>query len=204
MKKMEDGSVLALGSDKIYDSITDHNYKNRTIILGQVDSSNLEYITEWILKWNKEDFDIPKNKRKPIKLHIDSGGGSVISGFNLINVIKLSKTPVYGITMSTCASMGLLIYMACHKRYAFEDSVFLMHDGATGFAGTSSKVKDFMKFNDKLEERIKKHILTHSKISEEMYEEKYQEEWYHFADESQSIGITDKIIGFDCQLDDIL
>jgi len=202
--KREEGSVLALGTDKVYDSIVSHNYENRTIIIGEVDSLLLEYAVEYILKWNRDDMNIPKEKRRPIKLHINSPGGSVYSGMNLINVIQNSKTPVNAIVQGYAMSMGMLILIACHKRYAFADSICLLHDGSTGGYNSTAKMRDLAKFTEKQEERTKNFIIGNTKITEEVYEDMYTKEWYMYADEAKEVGVIDGIVGIDVTLDDIL
>jgi len=202
--KREESSVLALGTDKIYDSIISHNYDNRTIIIGEVDSLLLEYAVEYVLRWNREDKNIPTNKRKPIKLHINSPGGSVYSGMNLINVIQNSKTPVHAVVQGYAMSMGLLILIACHKRYAFNDSILLLHDGSMGGYNSTAKMRDLARFTEKQEERTKSFIIQNTKITDELYDEMYTKEWYMYSDEAFEHGFIDGIIGKDLKMDDIL
>ena len=45
-------------------------------------------------------------ERKPIKLFINSFGGSVYDGLSLVDIIKQSKTPVHTISIGSSMSMG--------------------------------------------------------------------------------------------------
>ena len=161
-------------------------------------------IVRHIMQINKEDKDIPVESRKPILLYIASNGGEVDSGFELIDVILASKTPVYTINMGYQYSMGFLIGLAGHKRYAAKNAKFLMHDGSNMVYGNSSKVQDRVRFDARVEERVRDYVLARSNITPEEYDSKFRVEWYMFADEAKEKGFTDYIIGVDCDLDDII
>lgn len=156
-----------------------------------------------ILTWNKEDKGIPYDERKPIKLFINSNGGCVNSVFTIIDLIKLSKTPVMTIGLGKCLSSGGLLLMAGHKgmRYVLPSCQILIHDGSTGAMGNLSKVMDNLEFTKEQEAKIKEYILSSTKISEELYTANYRRDWWLFADEGIELGIADKII---TDLDEIL
>ena len=50
-------------------------------------------IVEKIMRYNREDFILPTEKREPIKLYINSPGGNEAEGYALIAAIETSKTP---------------------------------------------------------------------------------------------------------------
>jgi ATP-dependent protease ClpP protease subunit len=56
-------------------------------------------------------------------------------------------------------------------------------------------------FYNKQTELIKKLIISKSKITEEEYINKQRTEWYLMASEAKEKGITDFIIGEDCDID---
>ena len=161
-------------------------------------------ITRHILQFNKEDRDIPIEERQPILLYISSNGGNVDDGFELIDVIENSKTPIYTINLSYQYSMAFLIGIAGHKRFATKNAKFLMHDGSQFLYSSGAKVQDQMKFQEKVEKRIKNYVLSKSNITSKEYDSKYRIEWYLFADEAKTNGFTDYIIGEDCDIDKII
>lgn len=165
----------------------------------------LDDIILYILKWNKEDKNLPTEARKPIWIYLDSPGGSVIKGLNVIDVIKNSKTPVYTVCLSQCASMAFHIFISGNKRYCFKNSVLLIHDGQVSIENSSSKAKDTMKFIDNLDERIKQHVLSHTNITSDFYESIYDTEYYLFGNaEGKELGCVDYIIGEDVPMEEIL
>ena len=157
------------------------NLRSRKLYLSDdIDECIIDSVVRHILQYNADDKDIPVEERKPILLYVSSNGGSIDPGFELVDVIIESKTPVYTINLGYQYSMGFLI----------------------GLAG--AKAQDQMEFNKRIEQRIKEYVLSRSKITSEEYDSKLRVEWYLFADEAKEKGFCDYIIGEDCSLDDIV
>lgn len=181
----------------IDDYLTWISYKERKIILNDnIDTSTINRVSHWINRWNEEDDknNLAENERQEIKLELTSNGGDVISGFNVVDIIQTSKTPVTITTYACAASMGALILLSAKKRRAYKNSIILIHDGSLQLQGSSRKAKNTMSFYDKLDARVKDYILSNTKISEELYDSKVDEEWYMFADEALELGVITEII----------
>lgn len=179
--------------------------KNRKLYLNAgIDMCTVEEVVKHIIRYNIEDKDIPVDQREPIKLYITSPGGDVYAGFELVDVIESSKTPVYTINLGYQFSMGFLLGLCGHKRYATKHSKFLWHDGTSGTINSSAKVRDEIAFQERNEERIREYVLAHTKIDPELYDSKLRVEWYMFADEAKELGVTDYIVGVDCDMDEII
>lgn len=157
-----------------------------------------------IMQFNKEDKGIEVEKRTPIILYVTSNGGAVDAGFELIDIIQSSKTPVYTVNLGYQYSMGFLIGLAGNKRFSTKNAKFLMHDGSNFVYGSGTKVQDQMEFQRRVEARIKDYILSRSKLTSEEYDNKLRVEWYLFADEAKEKGFTDYIIGVDCEMDEMI
>lgn len=178
--------------------------KQRKIFIDDINYLTAFDPVRHILQYNKEDEGVPVEERKPILLYIASNGGSVDAGFEIIDAIKTSRTPVYTINLGFQYSMGCLIGMAGHKRFAMPNAKFLIHDGSNMIWDSGAKAHDTMKFYSKLEERTKNFILSNTKITPEEYDEKYRIEWYMFADEAKEKGLIDCIVGADCDIEMIV
>lgn len=157
-----------------------------------------------ILQFNTEDKEIPVEDRKPILLYVTSIGGGVDAGYALIDTILCSKTPVYTINLGWQYSMGFLIGLAGHKRFAVPNARFLMHDGSSFVYDSGAKAQDQMEFQKRVEERTRAYVLSRSKLTPEEYDAKFRVEWYLFAEEAKQYGFTDYIIGQDCDLDEVV
>lgn len=181
------------------------NLRDRKLfITDEINESIIYNVVRHILQYNAEDKNVPVKERKPILLYCSSVGGDVDSGFELIDVIQQSKTPVYIINLGWCYSMGFLIFLAGHKRFASKSAKFLMHDGSEVIVNSGSKAQDQFEFSKKMSDKIKQYVLSNSKLTEEEYEIQQRREWYLFADEAKEKGFCDHIIGEDCSLDEIV
>ena len=171
---------------------------------SEIDMCSVEDIVKHILRYNVEDRGVPVEERKPIMLYVTSNGGEVYAGYELIDVIMNSQTPVYTINMGYQFSMGFLIGMAGHKRFATKHAKYLQHDGSSMAWNSSAKVRDEIEFQEENERRMREYILSRSNITPELYDSKFRVEWYMFADEAKRLGVVDYIIGEDCTLDEVI
>lgn len=179
--------------------------KQRRLTLNEdIEQSTVHEIVRHILQYNRDDINLRAEERKPIILYISSNGGEVDSGFELIDVIKNSVTPVYTVNLGYQYSMGFLIGLAGHKRFATKNAKYLIHDGSSFIYGSSTKVEDQVEFNKSVNYRVKEYILANSTMKEEEYDANLRREWYMFSDEAKRLGLTDYIIGEDCTLNDVL
>ena len=106
------------------------NLDNRVLWLdSEVDDSFIQF-ARYIIEWNRADFGIPVEQRKPIKLMIMSYGGDLSINNMLVNLIQISKTPVWGIVTGTAYSGGFFTLIACHKRFGYK-IVFIFFNSFT-------------------------------------------------------------------------
>lgn len=168
--------------------------KNREILWNDdIDDATID-IALYIKKWNDEDKDLAIEDRQPIKIFINSDGGYVTTVLHVIDMIHLSKTPVYTIGMGRVYSAGGLLLMAGHKRYIFPHTSCLIHDGSSGAIGSIGKMIDNLEFTKELEKRIKQYILSSTRITEEIYDQNYRRDWFMFSEEIIKLGIADEIV----------
>ena len=170
--------------------------KNREIYWNfDIDDSLVDF-SLMIIKWNKQDKGKASNERVPIKILINSDGGELAAVLNFINVLQLSKTPVYTIGLGKTYSSAGLILLAGSKghRYVFQDTTALIHSGSTGAVGNTDKVLDNFEFTQRQEKRVKDFIVANTKITEKQYVKNYRKDWWLMSDEIISLGVADKII----------
>ena len=170
--------------------------KRREILINQeIDDGIIEW-TQEIIEWNREDDGINIPDRNPIKIFINSNGGSLNAIMELITLCNLSKTPVYAIGMAKCYSAGGLLLMGIQKgnRFILPTTEVLIHDGNTGTRGDTGKVLDDLEYTKKTEESTKKFILEHTDISEKEYDKNYRRNWWLMSNEIIKLGIADKIV----------
>ena len=202
----DDVDMLAVTpeQDAFKQAVYEENLKNRVIIINEeINDYTVERVGFQIQKFNREDKHKELSERKPIVLQINCDGGDVMVGLPLVNIIQNSKTPVWGVCMKSC-SMAAFVLAACHKRYAYEGSTVLLHDGSTSVYGSSSKVEDLVNYSNNLWSKLEEIILNNTKITKEKYDAKRRDEWYMLGDEAKEYGIVDFLIGKDVDMDEIL
>lgn len=200
---------LLLNNESLDDLLYFRDLRQRRLYLdGDIESFTVSGIVQHIMRFNREDKELEDVgspcERKPIILYITSNGGDVGCGFELIDVIQNSKTPVYTVNLGYQYSMGFLIGLAGHKRFATRNAKFLMHDGSDFVYNSGAKVQDQMEFKKHVDAKIREYVLSKSKVTGEEYDSKLRVEWYMFADEAKQRGFTDYIVGVDCDIDLIL
>ena len=168
--------------------------QNRTYWLNDEINNYTFDLVQYIIKWNREDKDIPVENRKPIKLLIYSYGGDGQACFSLINVIGLSKTPVYTINMGVAMSAGFLILLAGHKRFCLKDSTALAHSGSGGASGTFEQTEAQMKDYKRFVEVMRNYIVERTDIDTKTLNKYKSKEWYLYSQDQIKYKIVDKII----------
>jgi len=90
---------------------------------------NPQQIAELISAIDEINNDYPSSK--VIKLYINSFGGSMESAYIASQAVQGSKIPIEAINAAMTASSATLIYCSAKKRYAFQESSFLLHPAAS-------------------------------------------------------------------------
>jgi len=186
--------LILEGPNNLTELIQLQNHKNRIININDVEDYLAQNIVNDIINYNKMDFYVPIDSRLPIKMFINSCGGSLPACYTIIDAIKLSKTPVLTINIGIAYSAGGVILLAGHKRYAFPHSSFLLHEGSNGFAADAGKFKDYSRFYEKQLNDSKDFVIEQTLIDDELYEQRRHTDWWMDAHEMLKYGIIDEIL----------
>lgn len=171
-----------------------NDVKDRVFYIDSEINETLLELSKEIIRINKEDKNTPIDQRLPIKVMIDSPGGDVSSMWSFINVVKLSKTPVWTINMCCAYSAAADILAAGHKRYALPGTSVLVHSGSCYYGGTQESAESMKKFGDKLTKNVSEFFLAHTKVDPKVFKKRAPFDWYMFEDEALEQGIIDEII----------
>lgn len=175
--------------------------EDRTIWIDYgVDESILE-VSKLIMYFNKLDKGIPVEERRPIKLLLYSYGGDGQACFSLLDVISLSKTPVWTVNMGVSMSAGLLILLGGHKRFCLKNSTALAHSGSGGASGTFEQTEAQMKDYKRFVDTMRNYIIERTNIDTKTLNKYKTKEWYLYAEDQIKFGIVNKIID---DIDEIL
>lgn len=153
-----------------------------------------EDLIKMILRCNKEDKGKQVEERIPIKIFIDSPGGEVTFMWSIINIIEMSKTPVWTINYCTAFSAAGEILASGHKRFALPGSHVMIHLGSCAYSGDAANVEATKKYFDNLSKKTVDHLLKRTKIEPKMFKKKTLTDW--FLDENDALlnGIVDRVV----------
>lgn len=184
---------LALPDPKLLQYYKD--LKERKIwITEEITEKSLDFVS-FILNWNKEDRDIPIEKRKPIRIYFNSPGGSLDIEETLVSIIRLSKTPIYGIALGMVASAASLIYLSCHKRFALPNGYFIFHRGScSNVGGSYNEIQAAMEDYRAQVEKMEKFYIENTSFPEEVIKEKIKTDWYIHIEEALEYNVVTDLI----------
>jgi ATP-dependent Clp protease protease subunit len=190
---LPDNATLQLADPSLVNFYTDLD--NRIYWLSDEINNYTFDLVQYIIRWNREDKDIPVDERKPIRIIIDCPGGHLSVSETVSNIIKMSKTPVYGIALGYVASGASVIYLSCHKKFALSNSVFVLHKGScSGVSGTYDEIVAFARDYEKQMEVLINFYIDNTKYTEEEIEENIQTDWYIRTEEALQKGIVDELV----------
>ncbi|KAG5191261.1 ClpP/crotonase-like domain-containing protein [Tribonema minus] len=129
-----------------------------------------------------------------IELHIQSYGGSLLPTFGLVDYICRNSVPVDSFIDGCAASAATLISVLCAKRYAYRNSIMLLHQlsGKTSgkFTDIEEQVSNMDLFMDMIcNIYVDRTIMSRSEIDEVLSNDK----WFS-AKTCLEKGIIDEIL----------
>lgn len=177
--------------------------KDRIVMLqGVVEDYSANLIVAQLLYLESANAD------KPIKLFINSPGGSVTAGLAIYDTMQFIKCPVHTYVMGQACSMGSFLAQAGEpgKRFVLPESRTMIHRVSSGTPGTSGSVhvqelqmedtirhfEESKKINQRLTELYVKHN-TAGKTYEELFDT-MKFDTFLTADEAVEHGFADKVI----------
>lgn len=153
-----------------------------------------EDLIRMIMMCNKEDKGKPIEERKPIKVFIDSNGGDATFMWSIINMIEISKTPVFTINYCTAFSAAAEILASGHKRFALPGSHVMIHLGSCTYSGDAANVAATKKYFDNMSKKTVDHLLKRTKIKPSMFKKKTLTDWFLDENDALENGIIDQVV----------
>jgi len=145
---------------------------------------------------------------KPIKLYINSPGGSVTAGLAIYDTMQFVRCPVHTMVMGQAASMGSFLAQAgdAGNRYVLPESRTMIHRVSSGTRGTSGSVHvQELQFEDavrsmeeskRLNQRLTELYVKHNSVGKEYAElfETMKFDTFLSAEEAVNYGLADRVI----------
>jgi ATP-dependent Clp endopeptidase proteolytic subunit ClpP len=130
----------------------------------------------------------------PIHLHINSGGGSIISGIASMDTILSCKVPVYTYVDGFAASAATFLTIVGNKRFISRHSYMLIHQLTSNFWGKYSEFQDAKQNLDLLMDTIKNVYKKYTKVPVRKLNEILKHDLMWDAKTCLKYGLVDEII----------
>lgn len=170
-------------------------FEERIVVLGtQVDETSGQDIMAQLLSLDNQD------STAPIKLYINSPGGSITAAFLIYDTMQLTKAPVHTYCMGQAASAAAMILSAGAPghRHILPHARVMIHEPRSGGSQGSLQetdidimVREMTRFRELQEDIFVKH--TGQPLADIV--KNTQRDRFFTAEEAKAFGIVDEIIG---------
>ena len=162
----------------------------RTIIISEEVSPKLTQRVMSSLLW------LDSQSEDPIKLYINTPGGSADDGFAIFDLIRFIKAPVYNISFGLNASAGTIILLGAKKenRVALPNSRIMIHQPSGGGRGRASDIESTAEEILKLRHRAYTVIAEECGRTVKQVEKDTDRDYWMSPEEAVEYGLIGKII----------
>ncbi len=170
----------------------------------QVNQDTIAELSKNILEINKNDRYLQKifqfygieYKPAPIKLYVDSYGGSVYQCLGLVGIMDESLTPIHTIVSGVAMSAGFIIAIHGHKRLAYKHATLMYHQLSSAAWGKLADMQADVEEATRLQTILEELTLKKTKISHKVLQDNFEKkkDWYMPAAEALKNGCIDEII----------
>lgn len=138
----------------------------------------------------------PETFDHPIKLVIDSPGGSDISMLHLYDIITASPAPIHTIGTGEVCSAATLILVAGARRFATPNCWFMTHKGKMGIEGDEDEIAAQAALHKKVSDRYWRLMERHTKLTAKEWfsKSKNKGELWLGVDKLLEYGVIDGVI----------
>jgi ATP-dependent Clp protease, protease subunit len=189
--------LLEEEKNSLLEKVEKELFNDRIIYLNEeICSFTISNIVTLIDKINKDDEGKSEEERSPIHLYITSYGGSAYDGWEIVDAIENSKTPVYTYVRGYAMSMALPIFLSGKKRFIGKRATLLYHELRGGAHGTRQEVKRLDKEYDRLQKLYDDYIISKTTLNQDILNELQEKitDWYIGLDEAKKYNMYDEII----------
>ena len=146
------------------------------------------------LEISKQLMYLDSVSHKPIKLYINSPGGSCTEGLNILNTMEIINSPVYTFNVGMAASMGFAILVRGDKRYSLKDAEAMAHQVSYGAYGNVQDVRIQAENAERMNNILGQKISEALNIPLTKYFQMTKRDKWLSPTEMLELGAIDKII----------
>jgi len=164
--------------------------KERTILISEEVSPKLTERVIRQLLW------LDSQSRDPIRVFINTPGGSADDGFAIYDMIKFVRSPVLNICVGLNASAGTIILLAVprERRLALPNARIMIHQPSGGARGRASDIEITAEELLKLRTRANELIASECGRTLKQVEEDTDRDHWLSPEEARDYGLVSKVI----------
>jgi ATP-dependent Clp protease protease subunit len=93
-------------------------------------------------------------------------------------------------------SMGFIIFMVGHKRFASPNATLMYHDAGVALGGTMEDIQQSVDQINKVVKRMDGMVTAYTNIPQTKLDKvkKLKQNWYIFGDDAVELGIVDELL----------
>lgn len=169
-----------------------HLTNNNVVTLrGEINGVTASNFINEIVKYKSND---------ELYVYIISGGGSVISGMEIVRTIN--DLTANGVNVkciaNTAMSMAFVIFQNCPERYVTESSVLMQHQMSIGLKGPIRQVITYLNFVTSIENELEAQQSRRIGMAENVFRDKVAHDWWLFGNDIVKNGAADKMVHVIC------
>lgn len=171
--------------------------ETRTIVIARPVTDKLyEKVINMLLLLESADAE------KPIKVFVNSPGGSADSGFAIYDAMKFVKCPIITITNGICASAAVIIFLGGDKdkRFSLPNARFLIHQPSTFAQGQATDLAITAQEILKIREQYNSIVSEATGKSVEKITADADRDFWLSAKEAVKYGLASKVITTQAEL----
>ena len=144
-----------------------------------------------------------ETKHNTIYLYINSPGGDVMAGLEIVNYIKSLQTREKQVICiaHNAMSMAFVIFQYCSQRYILYSSTLMQHQMSLGVKGKLYDINSRMSYFNSLELKINQDQATRLNMTLADFTHLIQNDWWLYAEDILLNKAADKIVSIFCSFD---
>ncbi|MCX7819159.1 MAG: ATP-dependent Clp endopeptidase proteolytic subunit ClpP [Kiritimatiellae bacterium] len=165
--------------------------KDRIVFLGTAVTDEVSNLAiAQLLFLQSEDTE------KPVRLYINSPGGSVTAGLALYDTMRYLSCPVETYCVGQASSMAAVLVAAGTKgrRYALPNARIMIHQPWGGVEGQAADISIQAKEILRLRDRLNEILAFHTGRSVEAVAKDTDRDFFMSAEEARQYGLVDEVL----------
>ena len=164
--------------------------KDRTIVVSETITPKLTQRFLMQMLW------LDSASNAPIRIFINTPGGSADDGFAMFDMIRFVKSPVYTICVGLNASAGTIVLLgsAKERRLALPSARIMIHQPSGGARGRASDIEITADEILKLRQRANMLIAAETSKPLEQVEKDTDRDFWMSAEQAKEYGLISRIV----------